>query len=464
MKSYYDLVEQTYDFPTQAFSLQEHSLLFHQVELLSLIKRYGTPLRLSYLPLVGKRIAYACQLFEKAMSKHRYKAEYVYCYCSKSSHFAFVLEEVLKYGAHIEISSAFDIPMLQCLYQKGKISKQHHIICNGFKTRPYVEGILGMIRAGFSNCLPILDNKEELQAYLSDGSSKVGLRVAADEEPNFEFYTSRLGIRYTELRDFYEQAIAPSGVELKMLHFFIHTGIRDTAYFWSELNRFVDAYCMLRKLCPTLDTIDLGGGFPIPNSLQFSFDYAYIVDQIIDNIQSICQKSQVPVPHIFTEFGSYTVGESGAMIYSVLGEKKQNDNETWYMIDGSLITQLPDIWALNHKYVLLPINHWNKPFHRVNLGGLSCDSMDYYNSEAHIGEVFMPLIPLKKPLYLGFFHTGAYQEALGGYGGIQHCLLPAPRHVIIGKNEQKQSYTKLFREEQDSNSMLNVLGYEPSTP
>jgi arginine decarboxylase len=114
---------------------------------------------------------------------------------------------------------------------------------------------------------------------------------------------------------------------------------------------------------------------------------------------------------------------------------------------------------LNQKYVLLAINKWDDPYHKVNMGGLTCDSMDYYNSEAHTGEVFLPMINDEEPLYIGFFHTGAYQESLGGYGGIQHCLVPAPKHVLIDRNEDGEITTKLFAGQQTSESMLKLLGY-----
>jgi arginine decarboxylase len=61
--------------------------------------------------------------------------------------------------------------------------------------------------------------------------------------------------------------------------------------------------------------------------------------------------------------------------------------------------------------------------------------------------------------YVGFFHTGAYQESLGGYGGIQHCLIPAPKHVIVDRLEDGTITTRLFQEEQASGSMLHILGY-----
>jgi arginine decarboxylase len=70
------------------------------------------------------------------------------------------------------------------------------------------------------------------------------------------------------------------------------------------------------------------------------------------------------------------------------------------------------------------------------------------------------MITDEEPLYIGFFHTGAYQESLGGYGGIQHCLIPAPKHVLINRNEDGEITTELFAKEQTSESMMKLLGYQ----
>jgi arginine decarboxylase len=463
MKTYADLIDQSFEFPSSEFSVnKKKELHFHGVNLMEIVKKYGTPLKLSYLPKIATNIQYARSIFESAIKKHKYKGSYTYCYCTKSSHFQFVIEEALLNNAHIETSSAYDIPIIQHLYRKKRIDKTLIIICNGFKRPKYVENIIGLINDGFENCIPVLDNLNELDNYVAniDKNFQIGIRVASDEEPNFAFYTSRLGFRYHSIIDYYKEKIQPNEkIKLKLLHFFINTGIKDSAYYWSELSRFVHIYCDLKKHCPELDTIDIGGGFPIKNKLNFEFDYAYMADQIIENIKLICEKNNTPTPHIITEFGSYTVGESGATIYSVLDQKLQNDKELWYMMDGSFITHMPDVWGLNQKYILLPLNLWDNVYHRVNIGGLTCDSMDYYDSEAHIAEVFLPKYGDKQTLYFGFFNTGAYQEALGGYGGIQHCLIPAPKHVIIKKDENGNFVSELFAEEQKSEDMLKILGY-----
>ncbi|TAG47149.1 MAG: arginine decarboxylase, partial [Runella slithyformis] len=292
-----------------------------------------------------------------------------------------------------------------------------------------------------------------------------GIRIATDEEPNFAFYTSRLGVRYSDINDLYRDKIESNPrFKLKMLHFFINTGIKDTAYYWSELTRFMFKYCEMQKICPDLDSIDIGGGLPIQTSLQFNYDYQQMIDEIVENIQWICGKNNVPVPHIFTEFGSYTVGESGAVIYKVIDQKLQNDKELWYMIDGSFITQLPDSWGMNQKYIMLSVNNWDNPYQKVNLGGLTCDSQDFYNTEAHSADLYLPIFDQNtEDQYVGLFHTGAYQESLGGYGGIQHCLIPAPKHVIVDRDAQGNLTTRLFAPQQESDSMLKILGYQDNT-
>ena len=403
-------------------------------------------------------------MFNKAMKRIGYKGTYNYCYCTKSSHFSYVVKEVLKYGSQIETSSTFDIDLVRRLYDKKWIDKNIFIINNGFKTKEYAKKISALINDGFINTVPILDNKNELSFYEEyvEGKCNVGIRVATDEEPTFEFYTSRLGIRGSEVISFYKDRLEKNKkLKVTMLHFFVDTGIKDSIYYWGELKKAVKLYCELKKICPTLKGLNIGGGMPIRNSLGFEFNYTYMIREILNLILQACQEEEIPEPDIFTEFGKYTVGESGAHIFSVLDQKQQNDAEVWYMIDNSLITTMPDTWGIAERFILLPINKWNNEYRRVNIGELSCDNSDYYNSEVHEGQVYLPGIGKdeKEPLYLGFFHTGAYQEALSGYGGVKHCLIPSPKHILVYKDSKGNILDTLYREEQSADMMLDILGY-----
>lgn len=460
---YTDLIEQTFDWPQEEFQTENNKLFWRGINLMELIATYGAPLKFTYLPKISENINKAKSWFQNSIDKHHYKGNYFYSYCTKSSHFKHVLEEALKNDIHIETSSAFDIDIVSNLKKVGKIKDTTFIICNGFKRDQYIQNIGGLINSGHKNCIPIIDNYEELPLLQKETSKpfKVGIRIASEEEPKFEFYTSRLGIGYKNIVSFYEREIAENEqVELKMLHFFINTGIRDNAYYWNELMKCLNVYINLKKVCPTLDSLNIGGGFPIKNSLAFDFDYQYIIDEIVHQIKQACDEAGVEVPHIFTEFGSFTVGESGATVYEILYQKKQNDRERWNMINSSFITTLPDSWAINKRFIMLPINKWNKQYERVLLGGLTCDSDDYYNSEQHINGIYLPVYEKNKPLYIGFFNTGAYQESIGGFGGLQHCLVPHPKHLLIDRDAAGKLIVTVFKEQQKSSEMLSILGYE----
>ena len=460
--TYLDLIRQTFYFPQEGFEVIQNYLHFNGIPLKELIGKYGTPLRLTYLPKISENIQRAKKYFNDAIEKLDYPGNYYYCYCTKSSHFAHVLEEALKNDIYIETSSAFDIDIIEKLFLNKLISKDTLIVCNGFKSKGYSNRVGKLANLDF-NIMPVLDHKEELDEYENNVIREIdlGIRIASEEQPEFPLYTSRLGIRYSEIKNFYVEKIKDNPkFRLKMLHFFINSGIRDDIYYWNELTKSLKVYCELKNICPELTALNIGGGWPFRNSLGFEYDYPYMAEEILNKIKITCEQENVPCPDIYTEFGSFTVAESGAFIFEILGEKQQNDSEKWYMIDNSLMTTMPDAWGINSRFILLPVNKWGNEVQRVNVGGLSCDQMDYYNSEAHSNEVYLPVINNEEPLYIGFFHTGAYQESISGYGGIKHCLIPSPQHILVQKDENGKLQYSVFAEEQKVESMMKILGYD----
>lgn len=461
---YFDLIDQTFYFPQNGFDLENGYLTFNNIPLIHLIRKYGTPLKLTYLPSIGKKIKQARNLFHREMTSQGYSGKYHYCYCTKSSHFAHVVEEALDHDVQLEISSAYDISLIRALFTQGKINKDIYIVCNGFKPQDYLEGIVGLMNEGFHNVIAVVDNSHELDYYEKHvvGVAKIGIRVATEEEPTSEFYTSRLGLREADVLPLFRNRIKDHPkLKLHMLHFFVDTGIKDTLYYWGELKKAVRLYSQLKQESDQLHALNIGGGMPIHNSLGFEFDYKHMVRVIVSNILEACEELKVPEPDIFTEFGKYTVGESGATIFSVLAQKQQNDSEMWYMIDNSLMTTLPDAYGIGERFILLPINKWHNNYRRVNIGGLSCDSSDYYNSEIHKSQVYLPVNTPEddERLYLGFFHTGAYQDNISGYGGIKHCMIPSPQHIIIDLDEEGNLTDRVLHPKQSAESMLKILGY-----
>ena len=226
---YIDLIDQTFDFPQDEFNLQDDRLIFHGIDLMRLIEQYGTPLKFNYLPQISFNIQRAKGWFREAMNNIGYGGNYYYSYCTKSSHFSFVLDEVLQNDVHIETSSGFDIDIVRNLYDSGKLTPGRYIICNGYKPKKYIENIARLTAETDLKVIPVVDNIQEVSDLIqaTEGVEKdieIGIRIASEEEPKFEFYTSRLGVRYREIVPLYKNIVLNNPrVKIKMLHFFINT-------------------------------------------------------------------------------------------------------------------------------------------------------------------------------------------------------------------------------------------------
>ena len=463
-KHYIDHIQQNFPFPQEGFDLAEGYLNFNGVSIIDLIEKYGTPFKLTYLPKITSQIQKAKILFGQAMKEVNYQGQYQYCYCTKSNHFKFVLEEVLKNDVHIESSSSFDLALIRKLYENKLLDKNTFLLNNGFKTKAYIQEIARLVQDGFENVISILDNEEELDLLNNTISQefKIGIRVATEETNDFKFKTSRFGVPSKKVLSFYKKKIHNNEyAKLKMLHFFVEEGIKDEKQYWKQLKKIVQLYCQLKKLCPDLFALNIGGGLPIRNSLDFDFDYQIVIHKIVRLIKETCIKQNIPEPDIFTEFGKYTVGESSAIIFSVIGQKQQNKWESWYIIDNSLMNTLPDIWGIDEQFILLPINKWNNNFKPANIGGLSCDNGDCYSYKKNNNIFSLPIISAKEkePLYIGFFHTGAYQDALSGFGGINHCLISTPKHIVIKKDKNGNLIEQEVFSKQTAQEVLGILGF-----
>ena len=76
--TYSNLIHQTFNFPQEGFEVKDDELYFNDIPLMDIIKQYGTPLRISYLPKISSQIQKAKRMFNVAMAKSDYKGKYYY--------------------------------------------------------------------------------------------------------------------------------------------------------------------------------------------------------------------------------------------------------------------------------------------------------------------------------------------------------------------------------------------------
>lgn len=442
------------------FDIKDSRLFYRDIDLLNLSKEYGTPLRFTFLPSILEKIDKMKTYFKQALKETDYRGNYTYYYCTKSSHFQHVIKKAIQSDIGIEISSAYDIELLKALIEDGYIKPGTKVICNGYKTPEYQDGILSLLQKDHCSLLPMIDSKSELQFYIRNLSDlntiQIGMRL------NLSFLTSyvnesRFGLSPKDIMILYENEIKKNkGITLTTLHFFNEKGMAENNDYWDALEEIVRFYCLLKRINPHLTTLDIGGGMPFRSNTDSSFDLNFLVRRIVSTIQHVCNNECIPEPDIITEFGKYTVAEASTTIFKI-HEKKQGEAINWAIIDGSFITHLPDTWAIQQEYPVIAINNLQEEQSPFVLGGLTCDSADFYpNSKSN---EFVMLPNSHEEQYIAFLHTGAYQEVLSGFGGVNHCLIPSPRHIVIEKDIDDNLEFSIFSEKQTSDNLLKILGY-----
>jgi len=453
------LIHQEIELPNE-FDIKDFKLFYRDIDLLNLAKTYGTPLRFTYLPSIVEKIEMMQDCFQAAIAAAKYAGTYTYFYCTKSSHFRHILDKALQANIGIEISSAYDIDLIGSMIDKGTLQSGTSVICNGYKTPEYLDNIIRLIENKHCKVLPIVDSKSELLFYIEQLDNvkhlAIGIRLNLSFLSSYK-NKSRFGLSPTEILHLYKEYIQQdSRIQLTTLHFFNESGISNRLAYWDTLEEIVRFYCLLKRSNPQLDTLDIGGGMPFRTTIAADHDISYWIQRIISTIQTICQEEGILEPNIITEFGKYTVAEATSTLFK-LQDKKQHENHTWAIIDGSFITHLPDTWAIQQEYPVLAVNNLDSKQSPFILGGLTCDSADYYPNVPNQEVVMLP--QSEKEQYIAFLHTGAYQEVLSGFGGINHCLIPYPKHIIIDKDrENSLSYT-VFTDKQNSKQLLQLLGY-----
>ncbi len=132
-----------------------------------------------------------------------------------------------------------------------------------------------------------------------------------------------------------------------------------------------------------------------------------------------------------------------------------------YFCNFSLFQSLPDSWAIDQLFPILPIQRLDeRPTRNATLQDITCDSdgkIANFVTNRNISHV-LPLHQLKKgePYYLGVFLVGAYQEILGDL----HNLFGDTNAVHISVKNGKYSIDQVI----DGETVDEVLDYVQYNP
>jgi arginine decarboxylase len=132
-----------------------------------------------------------------------------------------------------------------------------------------------------------------------------------------------------------------------------------------------------------------------------------------------------------------------------------------YFCNFSLFQSLPDSWAIDQIFPIVPIHRLNEqPKRNATLQDITCDSDGKIDNFIWQGNFhsFLPLPEFSdsKPLYMGVFLIGAYQEILGDL----HNLFGDTNAVHINLNDDGYEIQQVI----DGETVADVLDYVQYNP
>lgn len=417
------------EFNTQYFDISKEGDLVvfegnYQYNIRELAEEFGTPLKIMLPYVIEQRAEDLMDLFDDVIREYKYKGQFYYHYPMKVNQNREFVLPIISEGGNLETTSANELWVVKRMWEQHRFNSRIKVICNGPKTQQYLS-LIGELKNNGLDIVPIIEDVSELE-QLQKYRGQVGVRVDIDVKVNsyWDKKIDRFGLQPEELWELGRIR------NLTTLHYHAGSEITREADLLRPLKRAMEIYLRLKRMNPTLDTIDIGGGFPGNYTKKRVFTPKNVVYRIIQFLDRFCREYEITPPNIICEWGAHVVSPAQLTIFSVLSQKRipKATASQWYVVDGSFQTHLLDTWAIHKQWHVVPVNNANsKKLTRTWLAGLSCDSDDKYTA----GGSYVLLPPIENlenggKQYVAFLNTGNYQDGFTNH----HCLNAAPSKVI----------------------------------
>ena len=400
-----------------------------------------SPLEIAFLPNIRAQVAAMERCFQRAIDEAGYPAPFHFAFASKANTAEEIVRSTLGAGAHHEMSSDVDVEIARRMIRAGLLPPDRIVLANGFKGpgSAYARNLVAL-RAEHGHVIPILEDAAELDAFTGGAAEfEFGIRLRRpQDEDGVADRDSRFGVDAAEAQRLAARIDRTPGSRFVLLHAMFGAAGYSEQEFVDALEPGLHLYARLGRNQPHLRCFDFGGGVTGRTTLDHDFDYDLFARLLLQTALACCAAHGTKPPALIGEFGRYTVSEHAAHLFRVIAVKATRSELPWYLVDGSIMTSFPDTWALGEHFICLPLNHLDRPFRRVRLGGITCDRDDVYPPRGSTVPLFLPDLDAAElretPLYLGFFSVGAYQEMLGGVRGSKHCVLPEATEILIDRD------------------------------
>lgn len=390
------------------------ALKIGNVNVLSLIKEYGTPLYVYDFEIIRKQY----DVLKRSIPK-----QVKIFYAVKANPNSSVCSFIGSLGAGAEIASSGEL----CIALNSGFSGANIIYNSPGKTD---EDIQYAIKndVSFLN-VESIDELYRINAIAKNEGRSVNLCVrinplsgASQAKMHTGGNSQKFGIDEEQVGSLIEAALRLDWVKLLGVHVYVGSQILDFSVLLASIENTLKLACQLAQQYGfPLKTVNFGGGLGVPYcDTEEDFDVENFGKGLAQLISKMSQSFDLSETNFILEPGRFLVSDSGVLLTKVLSVKESRGKK--YAIVDSGVNHALFPFRMNKKYPTVIANKMDKPVENsVIIGGPLCTSMDMFTTEVDLPDIEVNDI-------VGIFNSGAY----GFSASLLYFLsVPMPAEVVV---------------------------------
>lgn len=294
------------------------------------------PVLFRFNGILRHRVRRIHQAFQDAIKQYEYQGSFFPAFPIKVNQQRHVVDVLRTAGAEfkmgLEVGSKPELIAVLAIHD----TPDALLLCNGYKDADYIELALMSSKIGRRPVI-IIEKYSELPLVLSVAQKlgvepEIGFRIRPAGKGSGRWEKSggdraKFGLTIGEILQCLSELERWQKLDcVKLLHFHIGSQITAIHALKGGIREAAQVYVQLRARCPKLEYMDVGGGLGVDydgSKTTFSSSMNYTVDEyardVVWVIQEICDRHEVPHPHIITESGRATAAYHAVLVFDVLG-------------------------------------------------------------------------------------------------------------------------------------------------
>ena len=310
--------------------------------------------------IIRQRAKTIYESFDKAIAEFSYQGNYTLTYPVKVNTQHSVVESVRQSanGRKIGLEVGSKPELLSVLAVHN--TPNGLLLCNGYKDYQFIELALMASHLGLRPIVTV-EQLYELDTILRASEAtgvtpEIGLRMnpssrGAGRWSGSAGENAKFGLALYEIIEAVKQLKA-RGMEncVKLLHFHMGSQITSINAIKKVMQEAARVYTELRKVCPGLEFLDVGGGLGVDydgSRTNFDSSMNYTTEQyardVVWEIASACDEANVPHPNIISESGRALVAHHAVLVTEVMDVAEVPDPPESIEIDSARDDKLVEL-------------------------------------------------------------------------------------------------------------------------